>query len=155
MATSITRMASFTTRQFGPVEYEDDAVVEFADGLPAFETHTRFLLIERRELAPILFLQSLVHPDLCFATLPVESLLPDYQLYVPFEEIADLGVDARTPTSDLLCLAILTTPAGGAPTANLKAPVLINRSLRRGRQIIQVESPYSFAQVLEVAAGAV
>ncbi|MBL8215528.1 MAG: flagellar assembly protein FliW [Bryobacterales bacterium] len=148
-------MASFATRQFGPVQYDDDAVVEFAGGLPAFERDTRFLLIERKELAPILFLQSLVNPDLCFATLPVDSLLPDYQLYVPFEELADLEIGPETPTSDLLCLAILTTPANAPATANLKAPVLIHRRLRRGRQIIQVESPYSFAHTLEVAAGAV
>jgi flagellar assembly factor FliW len=147
-------MASLSTRQFGPIDYSEDAVVEFDGGLPAFEQDTHFLLIERSDLSPVVFLQSLVTPELCFATLPVDALLPDYQLYVPLDELEDLGIGQETTTADLLCLAILTTPANQSPTANLKAPVLIHRGTRRGRQVIQTDCPYSFAHVLE-AAGAV
>lgn len=130
-------MPAFFTRQFGLVEYTDDAVVSFDEGLPAFEHCRQFVLIERPETAPLIFLQSLDLADLCFLTLPAECIDPGYQLHLPPEEMEAHG-------QDVLCLAILTTPASGEATANLMAPVVIHRHTRKARQVIQDGSAYSF-----------
>lgn len=141
-------MERWETRQFGIVEYSEESVVEFPEGIPAFETDTRFVLIERQETAPLVFLQSLVHSELCFVTIPVEWLEPDYELFTPLEELRDLGIGQATPNTDVLCLAIVTALAGRTPTANLMAPVVIHRRTRRGRQVVQAGSRYSFEHPL-------
>lgn len=138
------------TRQFGLVEYNDDAVVEFPHGLPAFETDTRFIVIEKPEIAPVIFLQSLIHPELCFLTLPIEAVDAHYRLEVPPEEarILTAGSDGAIASEDLLTLAIVTLREDGPPTANLMAPVVIYRKTRRGHQVIQPDATYSFEHPL-------
>ncbi len=145
-------MSEYWTRQFGTVEYGEDAVIEFPDGLPAFESDKRFVLLERPETGPLLFLQSLVHPELCFLALPVECIDRHYRIDLGPEDRAALGMEPAADgveTGPLLCLAVLTVRDNQPPTANLMAPVVIHRLSRRGRQIIQYESAYSFEHVLE------
>ena len=137
-------MAFLHTRRFGKVEYGDDAVVEFAEGLPAFEADTRFVLIEPPETAPVVFLQSIVHPELCFTTAPAVCIDHNFRLKAAETDLEPIG----GPTGDLLCLAILTLRDGHPPTANLMAPVVIHRRTRRGRQVIQYDSGYQFEHPL-------
>jgi flagellar assembly factor FliW len=134
------------TPRFGPIEYPDDAVIRFPAGLPAFESDTEFLAIERSDAAPLIFLQSVIHPSLCFLTMPVLEIVPGYKLCVCPEDLRLLGLPAgRQPEigGDLICLCILTVPGDGAATANLLAPVLIRRDTRTGVQAVQVDSQHS------------
>jgi flagellar assembly factor FliW len=140
-------MPQISTSHLGTIEYDDNAVLDFPEGLPAFCDDTRFVLVERPESAPLIFMQSLVNLELCFLTAPVITIDANYTLTTPLDELAPIGVeDVRI--DDLLCLAILTIPENSAPTANLMAPVVINRKTRRARQVIQYESGYSFEHPL-------
>ena len=60
------------SKNFGIVECEAGFVITFPRGLPGFESETLFVSVERESSKPVLFLQSLVTPQLCFITLPVE-----------------------------------------------------------------------------------
>jgi len=133
------------SRRLGWLEYSEESVLDFPLGLPAFEEEHRFILIERPESEPIIFLQSLHSDSLCFLSVPVDTLDSSYQLMLGVEEEQLLG--PVTP-DDLLCLILLTVPDTGPPTANLKAPVIIHRRDRKGVQVIQANSGYSFAQPL-------
>lgn len=136
-------MAIIETPRFGRVEYNEDAVVEFEEGLPAFEQDTRFVLIERAETYPVVFLQSLVHPELCFTTVPAVCIDAQFRLQAAPEDLALVGGMAE----DLLCLAILTLRED-RPTANMMAPVVIHRRTRKARQMIQYDSGYLFEHPL-------
>ncbi|MBL8226829.1 MAG: flagellar assembly protein FliW [Bryobacterales bacterium] len=133
------------SKRLGWVEYSGESVVEFPGGLPAFEHETRFVLIERQETEPVIFLQSLRTDSLCFLSVPVETLDSCYQLALGAEEEDLFGSPSR---QDLLCLALLTLPESGPPTANLKAPIVIHRQSRKAQQVIQPAPGYSFAQPL-------
>lgn len=139
-------MGQFHTRQLGTVEYEPDSVLEFPGGLPAFDDERQFVLIEKPESAPVIFLQSLSNPDLCFCTVPVQCVDADYRLNVSEEELKALG--SQDGTEGLLTLTILTLREDHAPTANLMAPVVIDRKTRRARQVIQYDSGYEFEKPL-------
>lgn len=141
--------ATFASRQFGMIEYTPDAVVEFPEGIPAFENENRFVLIEQPESAPLIFLQSLSNPDLSFASLPVNCVDPDYRLNLTPEDFQFLGSSAKE--EEVLCLVILTVDKS-SPTVNLMAPIVIHRQTRRARQIIQFDSGYSFRHPLPVTA---
>lgn len=132
------------TEHFGPIEYSPDQVIAFPEGLPAFEDEREFLLIERAATAPVIFLQSLRRPELAFITLPAALVEPSFRLAPAPEDLEALGLEGEVrPDAGLLCLAIVTVPENGPPTANLMAPVVINLAARLGRQVIQAGAPYS------------
>lgn len=140
------------TTQFGALEYDEAGVVHFPAGLPAFESETRFLLIEQTETAPVVFLQSLATPGLLFLALPARFVDPAFQLQLMPEDADALGFedDELVEGVDLISLAIVTV-RDGAVTANMLAPVVIAARTRIARQVIQAESGYRVDQPLAAA----
>jgi flagellar assembly factor FliW len=138
-------MLSFETKDFGPVGYEPEATIEFACGLPGFEDRRRFLALEFAASKPLVFLQSLEEPGLCFITAPVLAVDPEYVLRVSPEDLCDLGFSsARQPRigTDVLCLAVLSPQENGT-TANLLAPIVVNIGTLKAVQAIAPDSGYS------------
>ena len=145
------------TRYFGPLEYTEDSVLVFPQGIPAFERETRFLALRQPINEPLVFLQSLAEPNLCFATLPAQAACPGYALHIAPEDLKALGLDVRRQPvigRDVLCLVILSVEEGGPPTVNLLAPVVVNLRTQQGRQVIQMESRYTHHETLPVAEAA-
>jgi len=134
-------MPLLETRQFGTLEYAHESVLEFPCGMPAFEDHTRFLLVEKDSIAPFLFLQSLNDGLVSFLVLPVKQIDPEFQSVLEPEELELLGVGSEP--EPLITLAVVTLMPGGVPTANLVAPILIHMGNRIGLQSIQPASTYS------------
>ncbi len=139
------------TKYFGELEYHDQSVVEFPDGIPGFEGERQFVLIEKPDLKPLVFVQSLATPELCFLTLPILTVSPDYRL-----EMAEAGRDAlglpRRPVigRDVACLAIVNVRESGT-VVNLLAPLVIDLRTRRAVQAIGPECSYSHEHPLEAA----
>jgi flagellar assembly factor FliW len=139
-------MALINTRRFGPLEYDESWVVSFPAGLAGFEQETRFVLLERPEWAPIVFLQSLADAGLCFLAAPVVALDPVYSLSVTREDIETLGLDEDrqpVPGEQVLCLALLCAPENGPLTANLLAPVVVNPKSKVAVQAVRADNRYS------------
>lgn len=139
-------MPSISTKQFGIVQYAEEDIFDFPNGLPGFEAERRFLCIERPALRPVVFLQSLEQSELCFITLPARSVDPGYELDVPPDERKMLGLAGGSPSvweQSLACLAIVCLPSDGAPTANLLGPVVLSRETRKGVQAVRDDCRYS------------
>jgi flagellar assembly factor FliW len=140
-------MPSTETKYFGSMAYREESVFEFPSGLPAFEHEKRFVLIESPENAPLVFLQSLADPGLCFLAFPILVVDRDYQLGISLEDLAALELDtSRQPElgADALVLALLSLHDGFSATANLMAPIVINLGTRRALQAIRCDSLYSY-----------
>ena len=126
--------------------YREESVFEFPWGLPAFEHEKHFVFIESPENAPLVFLQSLADPALCFLAFPILVVDRDYQLGIVPEDLAALELDTdRQPElgADVLVLALLSLHDGFSATANLMAPIVINLGTRRALQAIRCDSLYS------------
>ncbi len=146
-------MAVAQTQRFGALEYDRSAVLQFPAGLPGFDGQTSFAVVERPEWAPIVFLQSLTSPELCFMAAPVQAIDPDYALALTREDLERLALDpARLaldpeqrvpPAAGLLCLALLSAPENGRLTANLLAPVVIHPRTRIAVQAVRADRRYS------------
>ncbi len=121
------------------------AELHFPLGLPGFDELKRFTLIERPEASPLLFLQSLDCPGLSFIAAPVLTIDPNYQLDISVDDLHELGFQRVTQLAspEVTCLAILTAPENGEPTANLLAPVVIDRASNRAVQAVRMDSRYS------------
>ena len=138
-------MPTLTTRYFNQLEYSDDAPFQFAAGIPGFEEHTAFLFIEQPHTKPLVFMQSLHDPAVCFIGLPAKAVDPDYQLELSPEEGVALGLpyaDVPQPGPELVSLVLLTLAENTEPVANLMSPIVLNPSTHRGIQAIQLGSSY-------------
>ena len=76
-------MQSCQSKYFGVLVYEASAVIEFPEGLPGFEDQRRFILIDRQDLTPLVFMQSLDTPGLCFLAVPAGVVTDNYLLELP------------------------------------------------------------------------
>ena len=144
-------MPEFESGQLGRLEFQPEAVITFPAGLPAFETERDFLVVERPGHAPLVFLQSLQRPDLCFITVPVSIVDPEYQILISEDDRLTLRLALEAPLGeDLLGLAMVTV--GARVTANLAAPVVIHSKSRLAVQAIRGDHRYHWEHPLpEVA----
>jgi len=150
-------MPVLETKNFGRIPCGPESELEFPCGLPGFEDRRRFVAVRFEESDPLIFLQSVEDPGLCFITLPVLAVDPQYHLRVSSEDLGHLGMPAaRQPQigKDVLCLAVLSIRESG-PTANLLAPVVINLRNRKAVQAVAPESDYSHQHVLQPQEAAV
>jgi len=139
-------MPQCLTKYHGEMDYDDRATLHFPKGLFGFETETRFLPIERADLRPLVFLQSLTTPDLCFLSLPVFVVDREYSLSLRPEDLAAVGLPSdQKPVigSDVLCLAIVRIQQGGPTTANLMAPVVVNRQNSKAIQAVSLNQEHA------------
>ena len=143
-------MPACKTRYFNTVEYGEDSLIRFSSGLPGFEKERDFVFIEQQVHHPLLFLQSVATPGLCFIVLPVLTVDPDYKLHMRAEDIEYLGLEtARQPRigRDVFCGVILAVHEE-EPTANLMAPLVIHLRTRTAVQAIQVDTGSSHCHSL-------
>jgi flagellar assembly factor FliW len=158
MATAqTTTLQRCDTRYFGPIEYEETSVLTFPDGIPAFEQSTRFLPLRQPINEPLVFLQSLSDPNICFVTLPALAACPRYRLSIAPEDLVALDLStSRQPLigSEIFCLTILSIEENGPPTVNLLAPIVVNLHTQCARQVIQVDSAYSHREKLPIKGAA-
>lgn len=139
-------MLQLHSRQLGEVEVNPDQIVDFPYGVPGFEQERRFILLEKPSLGPIVFLQCVDAPELCFFTAPVTTIDPNYQLAVTPDDLRAIGWDHDRPpniSDELICLAVLAAPENGQWAANLLAPIIVEPRTRRGVQAVRVDSRYS------------
>ncbi len=139
-------MPTLITTHFGPVEFEENALIRFPSGLPGFENEYSFIFLNPPGTAPVLFLQSLSHPGLRLPAVPVHVVDPVYRLAVNEDDLAVLGLPVdRQPEigGDVLCLAVVASHAADCATFNLLAPIVVNLKIRRALQAIRADSAYS------------
>ena len=151
-------MEACATRYHGTLSYQPDAVIHFPQGLIGFENETRFLPIEQPHARPIVFLQSLTTPGLCFLSLPVFVVDRDYRLELADTDLRSLDLPvSRQPVigTEVMCLALVSIPEDGPTTANLLAPVVVNLGSRTAVQAIGANPAYSHQYPFLEAAQAV
>jgi len=146
-------MITVETRYFGAVSEDVGLAIEFPAGLPAFEGECRFLAIEHPRTSPLVLLQSTATADLCFLALPVHSIDPGYRLQMSPEDMGAIGI-ADTAAADIAVLAFIVVDANGGITANLMAPVIVNRENRRAVQSVRWDGAYAHDHPILMAAGA-
>lgn len=146
-------MPCIQTKCFGEVEYSPDEVFEFPNGMPGFENEHAFVFLEQSATYPLMFMQSICSPDICFILLPVLAADPHYKLRVAEEDLTALRLAAgRQPRigKDVLCgvLVCAASEDRTGPTANLLAPILVNLKRQIGIQAIQTQTSYSYRHPL-------
>lgn len=140
------------TKPFGEIEVDERQRLEFPRGIFGFEGLRSYLLLDSSQ-PPFYWLQSLERPGVAFVLVDPRAFVPDYQLDVAEEDLAEIGVESP---DELLDFVIVTIPPDPREmTANLQGPIVVNRRTRAARQCISRNLDYGVRhRVLGPAAAA-
>lgn len=120
------------TARFSTVEVPEDAVIHFPKGIAPFGSDLDFVVLAPESGGPTAWLQSCDIPELAFLVGHIVRLFPEHNLDIGSVGLKELAGGAETDLSILTILSVFERKV----TANLLAPIVINRLLRRGRQVI-------------------
>lgn len=128
------------TTRFGAVEVDDDAVITFTQPIIGFQDYRRFVVLPGPEGSRVWWLQSTESGELAFVIMDPRSVVPDYEVRLGGHELTEL---AAKDVSELEVYTLVVVPQDPSEVrTNLKAPVLINRRQRLGKQTILEKSSY-------------
>ncbi len=134
------------TRQFGPLEIEPASILTFPSGLLGFEELKRFVLLERPEIAPLEWLQSVENPQIVFTVIDPSVVFGDYHPELTSEDWQALDLPEGAPVQVRVLVTVPKDPA--EMTANLLGPLVISPERGKGRQVVLVNSEYPVRQRL-------
>lgn len=130
------------TRLLGTIEYEQEDVLTFPNGLPSFEDEHAFLLLPiEGSGGGLLCLQSVTTPALSFLMMNPFSLCPSYTPVLQPQERKEMGV-SRDQELCFYVLCALKRPVERS-TVNLKCPIVLNPDRKLGCQVILDTQEYS------------
>lgn len=135
-------MKKINTLRFGELEIEEQDVVRFADGIPAFEDEHEFVVLPYEEGTPYMFLQSMATLELAFLMTDPFVFFPDYSFELDDENMDKLEIKTM---DDVLVCTLISIPRSGVAdmTTNLLAPVVINRHTMQAKQIVLEKTQYT------------
>jgi flagellar assembly factor FliW len=107
------------TYQFGEVEFDDQLILSFQDGIVGFESLKKFVLLSQDD-GLFQWLTSVDEPDIIFPLIQIRLLLNDFNDVEGSEAYGIIKFD-KNPANI---------------TVNLKAPVYVNHAERSGFQKI-------------------
>lgn len=116
----------------------ENVIFQFHDGLPAFETAKRFVIILNEKIKPFVYLKSLDFDDLGFVCVDPFLVCRDYSIKIPAKDLSLL--ELKEPGSALLLSMVTVESDPKNTTANLLAPIIINMDNLVGRQVILDEN---------------
>ena len=148
-------MPTLATKYFGNLEHSEESAFEFPAGIPGFDDERRFLFVSQPLAHPLVFMQSMSKPGLCFLALPIGAVDSAYRLHMSAEDLRQINLSPECQPeigAEVLCLALVSLSAGETPTANLLAPVVANLRDRKAVQAIQTEGDYSHRHPIECSA---
>lgn len=128
------------TNYFGEVEVAEEAIIEFPEGILAFEHYKKYVLLDSEEELPFRWLQSVENPDISFIIINPFVFKMDYEFKLPDAVVEKLKIASE---EDVLVYTIVVIPENFQEmTANLLAPVVINIQEKIGKQIILEGTSY-------------
>ncbi|MGY4758161.1 flagellar assembly protein FliW [Paenibacillus caseinilyticus] len=126
------------TLALGEIEYTEEEVLTFPNGIPGFEEYTRFLIIGRGEAFS--YLQSLEEEGISFVILNPFDIYRAYEFELSQEDQDELEIRSE---EGIEIWSIVTL--GKQPeqyTVNLMGPLVVNTVSRLGKQVVLHHSPY-------------
>ena len=122
---------------YGVVEYKQEDLVIFPDGLFGFPKLTRYLLLrlnEEEDDDSMLLMLSVEDPNVVFVLINPFFLCPDYSPRLAPEELSCLQCSDNGELSYYAICVVRNDYLEN--TVNLKCPLVINPNTRHGMQVI-------------------
>jgi flagellar assembly factor FliW len=107
-------------------------IIDMALPMPGFPAHRQFVLVRLNEEGLLYAFTSVDDPELRFLVAPPEPFFPDYAPEIENEVFAALN----TKDPDRLLVMVVITAGVDETTANLLAPIIVDRDSRRAMQVV-------------------
>ncbi|UCE67814.1 MAG: flagellar assembly protein FliW [Candidatus Zixiibacteriota bacterium] len=130
------------TSRFGKIEHGKSEIITMVRGILGFDSYIRFITVSLRGQEPFKWLQSLEDPDLAFLMIDPLFFKPDYIVEINPNDLVML----KTKSIDDIAIFVLVSIPKGQPalmSANLQAPLVINKSNMNAAQLVLGESYYN------------
>ena len=140
------------TSRFGKVSYNENDVLFFPRGIPAFENNHNWILIGNNTTA-VKWLQNIENTSLALPVTSPDAVKSDYNARIPDDDlllISDEKNTQKVTQSDLALLIVVSIPEN-APwnmSANLRAPILINLKTHKAVQVIALNEEYPIRHIV-------
>jgi flagellar assembly factor FliW len=106
--------------------------ITMAVPMPGFPAHREFVLVRLNEDGLLYAFTSIEDPELRFLVAPPEPFFPEYAPEIDDEVFAALN----TKDPDRLLLMVVITAGVDETTANLLAPIVLDRDSMRATQVV-------------------
>ncbi|MFT7597577.1 MAG: flagellar assembly factor FliW [Acidimicrobiales bacterium] len=139
-----------SSTRLGELDLDDEQIYDLGPGILGFPEGRSYAVIEIDD--DYFWIQSVEDAETAFLAMHPWSFFPDYELDVPDDVLAEIGLDDPTESAVYL---LLTTNYDGDDltdvTANLLGPIIVNNKSRCGRQIVLNTGDYTTKEPLVVA----
>ncbi|WP_121663632.1 flagellar assembly protein FliW [Metabacillus litoralis] len=130
------------TKYHGVLDVEDSKIVHFEQGIPGFLDEKDFILLPIDNDSPFSILQSVQTSELGFVVTEPFIFFKDYEFDLGEHDKEVLGI--ADDQASILVLAILSLKDPFVETtANLQAPIVINQTSKKAKQVILVDESYT------------
>jgi len=118
--------------------------ITMAVPMPGFPAHRDFVLVRLNDDGLLYAFTSIDNPELRFLVAPPEPFFPDYAPEIENEVFAALN----TQDPDRLLLLTVITAGKEDTTANLLAPIVVDRDTMRAMQVVLSGSGYPVRAIM-------
>lgn len=128
------------TSRFGEIEIDGSKIIHMPDGIIGIRGSKKFVIIDNKENQPFIWYQSVENEELAFVIANPLIFDKNYHVNINDDDMARLRA---TEVSQLVFYVIITIPKDPMQmTANLLAPLVINKDTLRAIQIVLIQSDY-------------
>jgi flagellar assembly factor FliW len=110
----------------------DLPILDLAVPMPGFPAYRKFVLVRLNDDGLLYAFTSIEDPSLRFLVAPPEPFFPDYAPEIENEVFAALN----TKDPDRLLVMVVITAGVNETTANLLAPIIVDRDSQRAIQVV-------------------
>jgi flagellar assembly factor FliW len=128
------------TKYHNEIEINNDDIIHFEKGIPGFSEEKEFIILPLSEDQTFSVMQSILSEYLAFLVVSPFHFFPEYDFQLEDLVVEELGLRSE---KEITIFSILTTEEPFEnTTANLQAPVIINTTNQKAKQVILNEGQY-------------
>lgn len=133
-------MKKLETMSIGTIEYTEDSIITFNNGIPGFEDEKEFIIYKENDKSPFAYLLFINNSKLSLVIANPFYFFSDYEFELSGQVKEELGIEK---IEDVDIWGIISVSKDfKQSTMNLKAPLIINNKKKKGKQYILHESNY-------------
>ena len=80
------------TSRFGEIEFNEEEIITFSDGLFGFEDIKKYIIFQMEEDNPLMWMQSIEEGSLAFIIIRPFEFNPNYSLQLSDNDVEELGL---------------------------------------------------------------
>ncbi|MEI7635921.1 MAG: flagellar assembly protein FliW [Syntrophus sp. (in: bacteria)] len=128
------------TSRFGEIDVDESKIIDMKCGILGFNSLKKFVMIIHEEGSPFYWLQSLEDSSIAFITMNPFVIKSDYEPEIDDQTIEMLEVEKAEDIELMVILTVRSEPV--KITANLRAPLVINKQNKLASQVILEDDQY-------------